>query len=451
MPADTVMIGHKYILHWHMPHTHGSAVSLRFGGLQTKIKLVAVDRDIGLRIPKALADKMGIHGQATLRLQYDPYADVLRLGPVIAVLISKDHPHNERPFGSITLFCQEMVEACQLQGAFCYFTTPERLISPYQQLSGWVFQQGAWQLTTLPAPDVVNNRLTSRKYEKLASVRSFFARGKERHQMQVFNEKFLDKAEVFQALQGDETLTRYLPESHVLEDYQRLLSMCARYPTVFLKPVRGSLGKGIIRISRTPQGYYDVYYANVNGTTMKQYRSLKKLYESLKLKMKKTTYQLQQGLNLIAIAGRPVDFRALVQKGLDGAWAVTSVVARIAGGNHFVSNLARGGSLTKVRDAVARSNMLFGRQNAAARLSAAALRVARGVDTQIDAHFAELGIDLALDVQGQIWLIEVNSKPSKNDNTPLETGQKVRPSVRNVVRYARYISGFGKKDELERM
>jgi hypothetical protein len=35
----------------------------------------------------------------------------------------------------------------------------------------------------------------------------------------------------------------------------------------------------------------------------------------------------------------------------------------------------------------------------------------------------------------------VNSKPSKNDNTTLNEG-KIRPSVRMIIQYARYISGF---------
>lgn len=74
-------------------------------------------------------------------------------------------------------------------------------------------------------------------------------------------------------------------------------------------------------------------------------------------KMKTTRYQIQQGLTLIDNSGRPVDFRALVQKNRTGKWSVTSIVARIAGGSHYVSNLARGGSLSTVKDAVAKTQL----------------------------------------------------------------------------------------------
>jgi len=56
-------------------------------------------------------------------------------------------------------------------------------------------------------------------------------------------------------------------------------------------------------------------------------------------------------------------------------------------------------------------------------------------------RFGELGIDLAIDTSGRVWLLEVNSKPSKNDNTPL-SGQGIRPSVRIMLHYARHLAGF---------
>jgi glutathione synthase/RimK-type ligase-like ATP-grasp enzyme len=118
-------------------------------------------------------------------------------------------------------------------------------------------------------------------------------------------------------------------------------------------------------------------------------------------------------------------------------------VARTAGSQQFVSNLARGGSLSTVSVAVAKCNMStsVSRLDSAKRLRLAALQIAQGIDTHIPAHFGELGIDLALDTGGKVWLLEVNSKPSKNDNTPLNEG-KIRPSVRMMIQYARHVSGF---------
>lgn len=121
---------------------------------------------------------------------------------------------------------------------------------------------------------------------------------------------------------------------------------------------------------------------------------------------------------------------------------MTSIVARIAGGNHFVSNLARGGTLSSVKDAVSKCLLPSEVKNTAyVKLHRASLDIARGIDNLIPVHFGELGIDLAMDNSGKIWLLEVNSKPSKNDNTPLNE-QKIRPSVKRLLEYCCYLSGF---------
>ncbi|MBB3108277.1 glutathione synthase/RimK-type ligase-like ATP-grasp enzyme [Paenibacillus phyllosphaerae] len=440
LPEDTVMLGEAYLKSWKIPQ--GQPVTLKFGSMRQPVKVVAVEKFDGMRIGQSLARRMGILANCQLRLQYRSDTSSLALGPLIGILISRDDPSMpDKPFGSITLFCKELVDACAVYGAHVYFFTPDHIGSSSNIVEGWVYA-GGWRKTFLPAPDVISNRLTSRKLENKPSVQQYLKEVKSRYLTAVFNEKFLDKSEVFEALKKDASVGKYLPESHVLRNYTMLKSMCSKYHTVFLKPVRGSLGKGIIRITRLEQDSYLAHYAMVGGTRKQQFTNLLKLFSSVSGKMKSVRYQIQQGLNLIDIGGRPVDFRALVQKNELGKWVITSIVARTAGSHHFVSNLARGGTLSTVREAVAKSNLSSAQgHDAPGRLQRAALDIANGIDTHIPAHFGELGIDLALDSNGRVWLLEVNSKPSKNDNTPLE-GQKIRPSVRNLIRYSRHLSGF---------
>ncbi|MBW7477042.1 YheC/YheD family protein [Paenibacillus oenotherae] len=440
LPDDAIMLGEAYLKQWKIPH--GQPVTLKFGALKQPVKVMPVERFEGLRIGQSLARKMGIYSSTSLRIQYRSATATLALGPLIGVLVSRDDPNvRDRPFGSITMFCKELVDACAAQGAHVYFFTPNQIADNYNCLEGWIYSDG-WRKAAVPAPDIVNNRLTSRKLENKPSVQHFMKEVKFRHNTVVFNEKFLDKPEVFEALSKDSTIVKYLPESHVLRNYTMLKAMCSRYPVVFLKPVRGSLGKGIIRISRIDKETYQALYTTVGGTRKQHFPSLLKLFSTISGKMKTVRYQIQQGLQLIDIHGRPVDFRALVQKNETGKWTVTSIVARTAGSHHFVSNLARGGTLSTVREAVAKSCLSASQgHDAPARLQRAALEIAKGIDANIPAHFGELGIDLALDTNGRVWLLEVNSKPSKNDNTPLQD-QKIRPSVRNMIRYARHLADF---------
>jgi hypothetical protein len=439
LPDDVLMLGESLMKQWKIPAQQ--QLTLQFGSFRHSVTIVPVPRYQGLRVSQTLARRMGIFSGIPLRVQFRSASRTIALGPLIGVLVSRDWTEQpDKPFGDITMFCREVTDACRSQGAHVYFFTPAAIRSNVSALEGWVYTKG-WQRMTLPAPDVVNNRLTTRKLENQPAVQQFMKEIKNRYGANVFNEKFLDKSEVFDALKKDGSLQRYLPESHSLHNFALLKSMCSKYSTVFLKPVKGSLGKGIIRISRIGESW-QASYATAGGTRRQMFSSLAKLYSSIAEKVKSVRYLIQQGLTLMEIGGRPVDFRALTQKNAKGDWMTTSIVSRTADSDHFVSNLARGGTLSTVKASVARSNLpVMVRADAFRRLRTAALEIARGIDTFIPAHFGELGIDLALDSAGRVWLLEVNSKPSKNDNTPLNEG-KIRPSVRMMIQYARYLSGF---------
>ncbi len=420
----------------HMP------VTLKYGTFKQVVRCIPYHGKSELRISPGFAQKLGFQPGNTVRLLYKAGTQVLHLGPLIGVLVNRVVSEtSERKFGNLTAFCRELSDACRLQGAFVYYFTPQQIQPGRDEMEGWSYS-GRWRKGTYPIPDVVHNRLTTRKLENKPSVQQFMREVKSRWNTVVFNEKYLDKTEVFQALRKDSGIVRYLPESYAFKNYQMLKSMCNKYPVVFLKPIRGSLGKGIIRIARQESGTYTCHLNNLNSFKKQQFPSLSQLFSAISGKMKSTRYQIQQGLQLIEAGGRPIDFRALVQKNRLGRWSITSIVARIAANHQFVSNLARGGMLCKVQEALAKSNLSSGNEKTInSSLRKASLDIANAIDNQIPAHFGELGIDLAVDIHGRIWLIEVNSKPSKNDNTPL-SDNKIRPSVKQLVQYARYLTGF---------
>lgn len=434
----TVCVGKSLLNKWRV--SDNQTVHFRCGAFKTDVRVISIDRSEQLRISQSLASQIGVTEGSSLRLAFRPGTQTIQAGPLIGVIVSRDFPNTpDRPLGSITAFCRELVDACRQQGAFVYFFTPDGIGSSHASLEGWTYA-GGWKKRSFPAPDVLHNRLTTRRLENAPKVQQLFKETKTRYGTHIFNEKYLDKTEVFAALRKEPSLHSLLPESHPFSSLQTLQSMCAKYRSVFLKPVRGSLGKGIIRVQRTAAGSFACHYSELNGTRTVVYPSLAKVYSAVAPRLKSQRFQIQQGLNIAKVGGRPVDFRALAQKGLSGTWEVTSIVGRIAGPDHFVSNLAKGGTITQAKSAVARSNVAAGKKGIAlARLRTAAIDIAKGVESTIDAHFGELGVDLALDQSGRVWLLEVNSKPSKNDNTQLTEG-RIRPSVKLLVEYARHLA-----------
>lgn len=435
-----IMLGDEMMAKWKLEAS--KPVLLEFGQAKQEVTVRSAPEPDIIRIGEPILSQWGLLEGERLSLAYVSGRNTLSVGPLIGVLINRVvGKEAERPFGSITGFCREMHDACRQYGGVVFFFTPNEIRRGGGTIRGWHYS-GGWARRTFPVPNVVYNRLTSRKLEKLKHVQEFMRRVRTEHQTAVFNERYLNKSEVFQALGKEGHVKLHLPESYLLSGTERLKMMCGKYPTVFLKPIYGSLGRGIIRISRRPDRSFRMEISGRTGTSRKTYRTLAALCAALSPKIKSRRYQIQQGLSLITVEGRPVDFRALVQRNERGKWSVTSIVARIAGHRHFVSNLAKGGVLTTAKDAVVRSNSR--REGAVSRLRRTALQIAEGIETHIPGHFAELGIDLALDTHNRVYLIEVNSKPSKKDSdtAALPEGKSVRPSVSKVVKYCRYLSRF---------
>ncbi|GGI44281.1 endospore coat-associated protein YheD [Paenibacillus marchantiophytorum] len=438
----TVVLSEAIAKKWKVPSNQ--TITMRFGSAKQDVKVVTAATSNNLRLNPAIASKIGLHQGAHLNLHYRQSTGTLSIGPLIGVMISRVYASSQdRPFGAITAFCKEMTEACGQFGAVVCFFPPNEMRANAQSLSAYSYSNGSWSKKTFPIPNVIYNRLTSRRFENRANVQQFMKDVKARYETDIFNEKYLDKTEVFQALRKDNSLHGYLPESYLFKNYQMLKSMAARHPVLFLKPITGSLGKGIIRIRKESANSYACHFTNLSGVRRQAFPSLTAVFQALSGKLKAQRYQLQQGLDLITADGNPVDFRALVQRGATGQWDITSIVGRIAGTQHFVSNLARGGSLTTVSGALAKTSFSSATRVAiTARLRKASLDIAKGIETQIPFHFGELGIDLAVDISGKVWLLEVNSKPSKDDNTALNNERKIRPSVKQIVQYARYLAKF---------
>ncbi|TCZ81289.1 YheC/YheD family protein [Paenibacillus albiflavus] len=422
-------------------------ITFRYGAAHREVRIVSTSRsnrsskNSSIRLHPQLANSLSIQGNEKLTLSYKQESKTLTIGPLIGVILRKIHDKNpDQLFGNQSSFCTEMSEACKRYGASVFFFSQDGIQNNHHSVGGWILNGRNWVHQTFPTPNIIYNRLTSRVIESSAKVQQFMKDVKHHHGTHIFNEKYLSKHEVFDALKHSSNVKSYLPESYLLRNSKTLQNMLNKYAVVFLKPVKGSLGRGIVRIKRESDGSYRADNTVVNRLHRKTHSNYSKLANSLRSKIKSHSYQIQQGIDIMTVNGRPVDFRALVQRGSTGNWGATSIVARIAGSQTFVSNLARGGTLTTINGALERSNLASHHHSAiSSNLRSCAVTIAQGIEEQIPFHFAELGIDLAVDVHGKVWLIEVNSKPSKEDNSPLQIG-KIRPSVRQIIKYSLFLT-----------
>jgi glutathione synthase/RimK-type ligase-like ATP-grasp enzyme len=177
----------------------------------------------------------------------------------------------------------------------------------------------------------------------------------------------------------------------------------------------------IMQTSKTPQQNHPI----------KEYLKNDVFYR-LKPYLHNRIYIIQQGIPLINFEDKTMDFRILVHKNQRNLWDVTSLVARISAEQQFVSNLAKGGKIMKPLVVL---TSFFNKDTAVpliAQMKELAIHAAEIISRNTNGITGELGIDIGVDNSGMPWIIEVNSKPSKNFE---DSFTKIRPSAKAIIQF----------------
>ncbi|GGA51305.1 hypothetical protein GCM10007416_25530 [Kroppenstedtia guangzhouensis] len=393
-----------------------------------------------VRIHSRLAEKLRITNQHHLNIRYDARNGALHFGPFLGILINEDVQGNSKQkFGMMARFLEECAQACASKGVALIVFPPEGIHLSKRTVRGWSYQGKKWELIEAPLPDTVYNRITSRRIERRQALQQKLSILRNIHQIPVFNETFLNKQQVHNLLTKDANMRPLLPETHLYHP-KRLRIMLNRHRIVYLKPTNGSLGQGIIRVTAV-DGKWVCQYTEAASAVTRIFPRADEAFRHLRQRVagSRSRYLIQQGLNLVKWDGRPVDFRVLIQKNGKGIWSVTSTVARVANDQNIVSNLARGGTLRKAGEVLAAVQAK--NKPTLQQIRNKALSIVEAFERLSQGHYAELGVDLVLDQQGQLWLLELNSKPSKTDET-VNPSTVIRPSVNRLVDYVSYITGW---------
>lgn len=376
--------------------------------------------------------------------QYNAEEKNLKIGPLLSILssstIESKDVNTEKPFGELTSYFQEFIQAAKEKHCIAYVLTLNEF-KQEERVKGWIYQNGDWLLKDFPLPDVMYNRISSRKIERKEETKNKINYLKN-NDVNFFNEKFLDKWSIHEGLMQDPEIAPLLPDTSKYYNNDSLRFFLQKHSYLYLKPVHGSMGSGIIRIEKDQD--YCCQYTSMNGFITHHYSTFHKLMEKIYPKLNKRQYIMQQGLHLMTINKEILDFRALVQKNQLGEWNIISIVARVSNEKNIVSNIARGGTIHPLTDALNSLDIPLPVVHTRRKIRQTSLMVAKSLEQYLPGEYGELGIDLALDTKGNLWLIEVNSKPSKTTASLSKgsTENKVRRSVVKLMDYCFYRSGF---------
>lgn len=371
--------------------------------------------------------------QIKLLALYSKIDNTLYLGPVIALLTEISTTEKKIKFNSMEAFCQELHFGLANSGGLFYIFN----IKDFSEVNimGYHYNNEIWEKTTLPHPTIIYNRIHSRKLESSTHFNNL-KKLLNKLEIPIFNDCFLSKELVHNILHNEEHMQVFLPETVRLSE-DSLSNLLKKHSTLFLKPINGSQGRNIIRITRNTDSLVVDLSSGKDKGVGKTFTDNSILYQWLRPIFHSGNYICQEGISFKQYLNKSLDFRVLCHKNYQNNWNVTSVVARIAAEKQFVSNIARGGEVIKPIKVLTN---LFGRNTALQQLALIqelAIETATIIEQNQLGMIAELGIDIGVDDKGEIWIIEVNSKPSKRyeDHT-----MKIRPSAKALLEYCTAIS-----------
>ncbi|HYK74975.1 MAG TPA: hypothetical protein VEV44_17915, partial [Pseudoneobacillus sp.] len=135
----------------------------------------------------------------------------LHLAPLIGLLTEVNEDDLENPnFRSIHSFSEELEHVTNHLGGFFYVFSIQSMTEEY--ITGFYNQNGKWCKARLPIPDVIYNRIHSRKLESSTLFHQFRKQIQLSH-IRMFNDRFLSKWEVYDVLLTEEHLRTYIPST----------------------------------------------------------------------------------------------------------------------------------------------------------------------------------------------------------------------------------------------
>ncbi|MBL0389153.1 YheC/YheD family protein [Tumebacillus sp. ITR2] len=340
-------------------------------------------------------------------------------------LVTTEIPNRTRD-SQWKLLAEEAVQA----GVDVVFFHPDQLDARTRRVRGHRFrEERGWQTGTCPLPRVLIDSV----YVSYARASRRFSEQKKslrRAGYIILNPRFPDKWGVWESLLSRQDLHPNLPQTSLWRGVEDVHLWLRRHPSVFLKPVRGSGGVGVIEVRPIEPTHGEKAYrlATANGTRTVSEADLRVF---LQKQLAEGKHLIQGGIPLLDLDERKLDLRVYLQRNGGGYWQAITTVARLGAPGQVVTNLAQGGEVRTFDWLVEASRQHEFRLPPRAEVEAVAIRAAEAL-TEQRTTLAFLGIDIALDREGHAYLLDINPRPGRKS---LSTAEK-KVAFRCLVEYA---------------
>ncbi|MBU7592263.1 YheC/YheD family protein [Metabacillus halosaccharovorans] len=223
----------------------------------------------------------------------------------------------------------------------------------------------------------------------------------------MFNYPNFDKWQMYQLLKGK--LQQYLPKTMIYYEPEDVWKMLKEYPSLYVKPINGRLGKYVLKITRISNGV--IVKDGRQSKKVKHIKSWSLFKFYLRRILKEESYLIQQAIDLVKFDDQIIDFRIIMVKNSQGKWDNIGAFSRYGGKNSIVSNITAGGKAEIGRTTLKTVFELSIKEmidliNLITNLMTDAITILE----ENGYHLGNLGFDIGIDQSGKVWIIEINNQ-----------------------------------------
>ncbi len=293
-----------------------------------------------------------------------------------------------------------------------------------RRIKGIFLKNGEWVKAETPMPDAVYNRCYTDSMKTVEGLGEIIGRRR------IFNEFTLfGKYVIFRVLSKSKKL-KHLAIPTIKYSNEALIRLLNHQGAALIKPSKGSLGSHVYKITVENNIYKAYLHSTLSPRTFEKAESLFNFLAGI---MKWKSFIIQPFINFIRLNGHMFDMRLLIQKNGRGIWEVTADASRVCYRSSFVSNLVY--ALKGVEEVLSGTKY---EEVLLPYLKKVSIQVATILEASL-CHLGEISIDFGIDIDGRLWIIEINGKPDKLMFQQFNS-EIFEKTFRTPIEYALYLS-----------
>ncbi len=316
---------------------------------------------------------------------------------------------------------------------------PEDVRIEKKMIKGYTYEDGEWTKVTVGYPTITYDIGYYAAQKTVSKVRKL----KKLSSLPFVNYGLGTKWKIHQRLLTIPELHPHLIPTKLIESGKKALAMLEEYQTIVIKPINGKEGKGIVKLSANPAGF--LWEEDLNKEELATPDEVEHRVNKL---LQHGRYIGQKWINIKNKVGITYDIRSLMQKDGHGEWVLTGMAVRQGAEGKVTSNLMDGGKPFAV---VPYLRTQFGKRQTRMiyeKLKSLSMAIPPHIEMAYQNRQAELGLDLAIDQAGGIYIIEINIKPGKIPFKEVFGIYTKEASIRTPIQYASFLVENGMEENI---